>query len=107
MTKAVYGMYFEGMRIEDINQYNGRTDTIIVDLRRREDYDKGHIPGAVNIPYTSAEELAEQVKYYSIIILYCYRGNLSMLAARDLKGISGKVYQLCGGIHTYPYRLER
>ncbi|HCL01114.1 MAG TPA: rhodanese-like domain-containing protein [Lachnoclostridium phytofermentans] len=100
-------MYFEGVRLEEVNRYIGGKDAIIVDLRKKEDYDKGHIPNAVSIPYNSPEELAEKVRYFKVIILYCYRGNLSMLAARDLSGIQGKVYHICGGIHAYPYRLER
>ena len=94
------------MRLEDIKHYIDRKDAIIVDLRKKEDYDKGHIPSAVSVPYTSSEELAEKVRYFKVVVLYCYRGNLSMLAARDLYGIQGKVYHICGGIHAYPYRLE-
>src|SRR5690348_9784802 len=29
----------------------GKVDGVIIDLRKKEDFDKGHIPGAINIPF--------------------------------------------------------
>ena len=59
---------------------------IIVDVRRQDEYDTGHIPGAVCIPNESIgteppEELPDKKQ---IILIYCRSGNRSKQAAQKL-----------------------
>ena len=35
-----------------LDYYVDRRDTLIIDLRDREEYGKSHVKGAVNIPYS-------------------------------------------------------
>lgn len=100
-------MFFEMMRINDVDKFLGREDTIIVDLRSRAEYENGHIPGAVNIPYEQGDNIAVFVHGYNFILLYCQRGSISLMAARDLYGITGRVYSLCGGLRSYYGKLVR
>ena len=54
---------------------------IVVDVRTQEEYDSGHIPGAICIPNEnigcdSPEELPD---YDQIILIYCRSGNRSRI----------------------------
>ena len=73
---------------------------VIVDVRRQDEYDAGHIPGAICIPNESIgteppEELPDRNQ---VILIYCRSGNRSKQAAEKL-GKMGyyRVYEF-GGI---------
>lgn len=100
-------MYFELVRINDVQNYIGKRGSIIVDLRTKEDYDRGHIPSAINIPYESGMNIDCYVLGYSYIYLYCQRGVSSMQAARGLCKMEAKVYSLAGGINAYRGKLVK
>ena len=76
---------------------------IIVDVRRPDEYESGHIPGAVNIPNESIgsakpEELPDLDQ---IILVYCRSGNRSKQAAQKLFDIGyTNIYEF-GGIMTW------
>ena len=59
---------------------------IIVDVRRQDEYDAGHIPGAVLIPNESigTERPEELPDPDQIILIYCRSGNRSKQAAQKL-----------------------
>lgn len=48
---------------------------IVIDARGEHEYDKGHLPGAINVPYDMFVEyqsvLDEQVPYDAPVIVYC------------------------------------
>ncbi|MBO5079244.1 MAG: rhodanese-like domain-containing protein, partial [Oscillospiraceae bacterium] len=52
---------------------------IILDVREQDEYDAGHIPGAILIPYTQIEEKAEKVltDKEQLILVYCRSGRRS------------------------------
>lgn len=100
-------MYFEMMRMKDVDKYIGRKDTIIVDVRKEEEYWQGHIKTAVNVPYEHGDNIARSVSGYEYILLYCHSGSLSLMAARDLQGVDSRVFNLCGGLRAYHGNLVR
>ena len=59
---------------------------IIVDVRRQDEYDAGHIPGAILIPNESigTERPEELPNLDQIILIYCRSGNRSKQAAQKL-----------------------
>lgn len=100
-------MCFEMIRINDLYRYLGKGSYIIVDLRDKEEYDSGHIPGAVNLPYETTQNLAYYISGYKYVFLYCSVGSHSLLAIRDLRYIPCHLYQLCGGIRAWKGKLEK
>lgn len=76
---------------------------IIVDVRSQEEYDAGHIPGAVLIPNetigTKRPELLPDLD--QIILLYCGEGNRSKEAARKLLEMGYKNVFDFGGINSW------
>jgi len=76
---------------------------VVVDVRRRDEYDAGHIPGAVLIPNESigCDSPEALPDYDQIILVYCRSGNRSKQAAQKLGGMGyTHVYEF-GGINTW------
>ncbi len=76
---------------------------VIVDVRRKDEYDAGHIPGAILIPNesigsTCPEELPDREQ---IILVYCRSGNRSKQAAQKLADLGYKNIYEFGGIMTW------
>ena len=59
---------------------------VVVDVRRIDEYESGHIPGAICIPNESIEDEPpkELPNRYQTILLYCRSGNRSKQAAEKL-----------------------
>ncbi len=76
---------------------------IIVDVRRQDEYDAGHIPGAVLIPNESigTQMPAELPDLDQIILVYCRSGNRSKQASQKLADMGyTNIYEF-GGINTW------
>ena len=73
---------------------------IIVDVRRQDEYDQGHIPGAILIPNESigAQRPAELPNLNKIILVYCRSGRRSKEAAQKLFDMGYKNIYEFGGI---------
>ena len=74
---------------ETLKEYMQRDDCILLDLREKADYEQGHLPGAVYADWETLEQnidtiLEQQEKEIRAIVLYCDRGNISLIVARDL-----------------------
>lgn len=76
---------------------------VIVDVRRQDEYDAGHVPGAILIPNESiGTERPDQLPSLDqIILVYCRSGNRSKQAAQKLFDMGyTNVYEF-GGINTW------
>lgn len=84
------------MMIEDEENIN------IIDVRRPEDYDVGHIPGAVNL-FRAAERNYTKLSRDKINIIYCYseQCHLAASAAQDFAEHGFSVMELEGGFETW------
>lgn len=98
-------MSFDTIKANDLINYIGRPNVLIIDLRNYEDYIKGHIPTAVNIPYNSLEHVRYKLNKNKLLLFYCDRGHLSLMAARDLMKYGYNIKSLYGGIQSYYGRL--
>ena len=81
---------------------------VILDARTQEEYDEGHIPGAVLIPYDEILEKAETAltDKDQLILVYCRSGRRSKLAAKDLVKLGYTNIKEFGGIIDWPYEVE-
>ena len=82
---------------------------IIVDVRRQDEYDAGHIPGAILIPNESIdkERPKELPDLDQIILVYCRSGRRSKEASEKLAKMGyTKIYEF-GGIITWPGETTR
>ena len=81
---------------------------IILDVRTQEEYDQGHIPGAIVISYEEIEEKAEEVltDKDQLILVYCRSGRRSKIAAEALVELGYTNIKEFGGIIDWPYEVE-
>ncbi len=82
---------------------------IIVDVRRQDEYEAGHIPGAVLIPNESigTEKPEALPDLNQIILVYCRSGNRSKQAAAKLYAMGyTNIYEF-GGINTWTGEITK
>jgi len=75
-------------------------DPIIISVRKAEDYAKGHIPGAVNISFTSIakKENLQKLDPDKQIVVYCYTGRTGSQATAILNVLGYDAKNLLWGM---------
>lgn len=84
----------------EATQLINRSDALIVDLRSAEDYAKGHILGAKNIPLADLERRAAELDKHKAkpLIVHCGDGNRAGGGVAALRGKGfASVHNLAGG----------
>ena len=81
---------------------------IILDVRTQEEYDQGHIPGAIVISHEEIPDKAEEVltDKNQLILVYCRSGRRSKIAAEALLELGYTNIKEFGGIIDWPYEVE-
>ena len=81
---------------------------IILDVRTQEEYDEGHIPGAIVISHEEIAEKPEEVltDKDQLILVYCRSGRRSKIAAEALLELGYTNIKEFGGIIDWPYEIE-
>ncbi len=86
---------------------NADNGYLILDIRDAADYEKGHIPEAVNIPLKELGYRLYTLDRTKDIIVYCDVGLQSKIACQVLTNAGFKdVYNLTGGLKAWDYALE-
>ena len=82
---------------------------IILDTREQDEFDEGHIPNAILIPYTEIENKAEKMlpDKDKLILVYCRSGRRSKIAAESLAKLGYTDVKEFGGIIDWPYEVEK
>ena len=95
--------------------HDGADAPLFLDVRELEEWDEGHIPGAVHLPRGWLESRIEQTApdRSRPIVAYCASGNRSAFAAKTLDELGYEnVVSLAGGIndwkrHGYPLEISQ
>ena len=82
---------------------------IILDTREQDEFDEGHIPGAILIPYTEIENKAIEIipDKDELILVYCRSGRRSKIAAESLYKLGYTNVKEFGGIIDWPYDIVK
>jgi molybdopterin/thiamine biosynthesis adenylyltransferase len=96
----------------EVSEHLGNGVTLI-DVRESEEWDRGHIPGAVHVPrgYLESRIEAAAPERDKRVVLYCASGQRSALAAHTLQSLLGysDVSSMTGGITLWKdrgYKVE-
>ncbi len=85
----------------------------LIDVREAEEYERYHLPEACNIPEQYFDKLFDENDTVILndireicrggmaLVLYCDRGNASMLIAKKLMNYGIDAYSLYGGVNEY------
>ncbi len=105
VSEASQGLKYKQINQEEAQEMMAKDDGhIIVDVRRQDEYDAGHIPGAILIPNESIEKdrPKELPDLDQIILIYCRSGRRSKEASEKLANMGyTNIYEF-GGIITWP-----
>ena len=100
---------YEQITQEAAKEMMDTEEVIILDVREQDEYDSGHIPGAVLLPVgTIDEDTAAEVipEKDATVLVYCRSGNRSKTASSTLAELGyTNIYEF-GGINTWPYETE-
>ena len=82
---------------------------VIIDARTQEEYDQGHIPGAILIPEYEIADLAEKElpNKDQLILVYCRSGRRSKIAAEELVKLGYTNVKEFGGIIDWEYEIVK
>ena len=82
---------------------------IIIDARTQEEYDEGHIPGAILIPEYEIADRAEKElpDKDQLILVYCRSGRRSKIAAEELVKLGYTNVKEFGGIIDWEYDIVK
>ena len=82
---------------------------IILDAREQDEYDEGHIPGAILIPYGEIADRAEKElpDKDQLILVYCRSGRRSKIAAEELVKLGYTNVKEFGGIIDWEYETVK
>ena len=82
---------------------------IILDAREQDEYDEGHIPGAILIPYSEIADRAEKElpDKDQLILVYCRSGRRSKIAAEELVKLGYTNVKEFGGIIDWEYEIVK
>ena len=89
-------------------------EPVVVDVREQDEWDEGHIPGAVHIPRGHLESRIERLAPDAArpVVVYCSQGNRSVFAAKTLEELGYEdVVSLAGGFtdwkrNGFPVQLQ-
>ena len=80
----------EKVSCNDVKELQKQDNTVLIDVRTKEEYEEGHLENAINIPLDTIEtsiDNYEEIKKASNLIVYCKSGIRSNEAATILKYI--------------------
>jgi rhodanese-related sulfurtransferase len=101
------------LRPEELDELiEDHEDLLIVDVREPDEYARGHIPGALNVPRGLLEGAADPDSKHRVealatarertVVLYCQNGARSALAADTLRQMGfARAYSLAGGVELW------
>ena len=86
-------------------------DTQVVDIRSPAEFERGHIPGAINIPMAELPRRVDEVEWSDDVVVACPIGQSSIQAARLIGSYEGvdddsSVRSMAGGYDEWEYDLE-
>jgi rhodanese-related sulfurtransferase len=95
-------MAFTTGPVELSNNLKEGTNLVVVDVREAEDYKKGHIPGAINLPFDKWAT-CEGLQKDNLNVLYCYSHvcRLAATAAVEFAGKGYPVMEMDGGFEAW------
>ena len=94
---------------DEVKEMMDTQEVIILDVREQDEYDSGHIPGAVLLPVGTIDETAAAAvipEKNSTVLVYCRSGNRSKTASAALAKLGYTAIYELGGINTWPYETE-
>jgi rhodanese-related sulfurtransferase len=100
---------FQSVDVETFAEIINDTNVVLLDVRTSNEYQQGHIPGAILIDVMQTDFLQkakEQLPLDKTIAVYCRSGRRSKVAAQYLSEEHYKVIELNTGFNSWTGEVE-
>lgn len=107
-TEPTVGATYRQVSMEEaMAMMEQQTGYLILDVRTQEEYDSGHIPGAICISHEQIglEPLPQLPDKEQLILVYCRSGRRSKLASENLAAQGYRNVVEFGGIIDWPGQI--
>ena len=102
---SIFNLFNRGSKFsEGIETARKTAGAVLLDVRTKEEYKTGHVPGAVNLPLDSLN--SAKLDKSKPLFVYCLSGARSSRACSYLKDQGYETTNI-GGISSYSGDLER
>lgn len=103
--------FFDFLKGPDINEgvkeWKSTEGSVLLDVREKDEYASGHIPGSINVPLSSLGSITKYVKDKNTpLFVHCLSGGRSSSATASLKGMGYTSVKNIGGISSYKGDIE-
>jgi len=101
----------EELTPDEVKEKVDAGETQVIDIRPPEQYERGHIPGAVNVPMSELPARVDDLEWGEDVVVACPIGQSSVQAARLISSFEGvddgdTVASMAGGYEEWEYELE-
>ncbi len=89
--------------LAEFEKRKAEPNTVVLDVRSEEEFAKGHIGGAVNVPI-NAKDFDERVKQLDkdkTYLVHCQAGVRSDRACKKMDGVVPKMFNFAGGMNEW------
>lgn len=103
-----YHKGIEPIALEELMEKMEKGEVLLLDVRPEEEYEMGHIPGAISIPIEELEKHLASLPANKEIVAYC-RGPYCLMSAQAveiLKSKGIKASRLEAGVHEWHHYVE-
>ncbi len=104
--------FLDFLKAPDINKgvegFKATAGAVLLDVRTKDEYAQGHIPGSKNLPLQSIDKADSVIQNKSTpIFVHCLSGGRSRQAAAYLERMGYTNVKNIGGISAYHGKVER
>lgn len=91
-----------------VEEYRAAERAVLLDVRERDEYEGGHIPGSRNLPLSDIAKAASVIAdKTTAVFVYCLSGGRSSAAAAALRRMGYTDVHDIGGIGAWRGEVER
>ncbi|GGM74696.1 tRNA 4-thiouridine(8) synthase ThiI [Thermogymnomonas acidicola] len=82
--------FTERNSVESVRRKESMVGSVIIDLRRKEEYERWHVPGALNVDVRDVEDFVRKNGTNKTYVVYCSTGLQSAYAALKIKNMGAR-----------------
>lgn len=103
-------MKFKIVYADELYKVQKEMNTLLIDIRTREEYDRSHWKGALSMPMDITDSYESELDASQSVIFYCTHGGSSMKLARYLGNRGFDTATVIGGYNAmcgYQKKLQK
>jgi rhodanese-related sulfurtransferase len=101
MIENIANGVLKQFHVDDVSRLVGDEKITLLDTRTKEEFEKGHVEGFINIPVDELREHLDEIPKDKPVYVMCQSGLRSYIAMRILAGNGYDAYNFSGGYRFY------